>query len=1765
MDETTPIAVPDQAPDDTITVPTNAPSTVIPSSDVATRRAAKAELGTGDVTRMNRQQIRDYLLQGREDEFRDSAASSIALDNANKKEQALVQAWRDKGAGLTYEEAIRTIDPFNKNLPEANPNTVIESAYAKSASGVIASSAAYMNSGIYKNAVDQTPEQLALAQGKASKLFTQIEIARKEAQDNEATIAQQGWGSWLVDQAKSMFQPYNEWKLRGLNPDVAPVSGGLLLGNNLKAQADALFNLEPQEFQKRLTEIKQKLNPSQYQEFLSYVLNESASDQKLNNIFTILTPLDYAAIGKGSVKLLRAIDVNQRANVALKQAVQSAVKEGDIPVRAAIQEGVGNAEQAAVVRAADNIDKTINGSLDPVQDIKEKLTSNFRLDGDLLDSNPGTLSRENLTRLKDSFYEAGNSLYESILNAVRVNRTPVPLAAEQALNEFKSKLLQDYPGLHNSILDIGSPVLQKETNTYHIPVTFGNYGGRLFPDAETAYNWAIREGFADPRIQAIEGIVEREPAKLVGTATDIKNIQRLEKSIPENEAFIQKIKDSLSKKFVGPRTPQDIAERKQFIKDATQTVKDYKAQLEGLKKKITYTEPVIEQQGLGYKITVVRPYKETDEVVRSWLLKDKKAQSTGSLPEGADSWKNSFLGWIRGADDTLSYNETLQRKVAVYTQNVLKKWADGEAQAIEDIAQRFKWTRPRTWYGALTGGNKEMFRQWNETVQFAKTAKDPKTGETGYFFKTPGDLEDHYQRYYQRLPTFPEVQAYFAHVKLVEGNRVLSELAEFRNRARLGAEQHQLFHLAADGSRVASGYFDGVQQNHFPQGGGQVLVMGNSAGEERLYNLGANEIPAKTLQKYKEGVAQGKYKVIQIYDPDSHPLQGFSDVAGGNRIRYVVTANSETKPLDINHVNRRGGGHFDIDSDWYVKQADMYDELAAAPNNLPQDKRKNYKKVYRGDKTFMPINNRVMGNDVAEKMTRMNGLIKDQNWAEAEALSRQLGIDWNDMKGYYEPQRAANGHVIGPPRIDVNEPFRLVPRNRKIIDLDDELRTRHGDSFQDAAKSGSLAQQFQVAYNQARDSVDMFSLKNEGTASNPIYKRVPVTYVDPIPTMNRALNRAINSTFMDDYKINAVEHWLAEAMPHLKADESEIRSAPFYHFHTISDKEFVSGTPDMVVKNLLSNRFKIQQFVGMPSSLETSIHSATQLLVDSFYNKFGPEEQRGALARTFTVIPLWALSKAKDPVAGIRSFAFNAKLGVFSIPQFLVQAQTFTNIWGIAPRAGGAGTLATMLHTWARVNSSPEFLQAYDNLATKLNFFGSKWKVGEFIEARNELAKTGFEHVGGEYQLADDALQHKFIKNQWNNFLDAGQVFFREGEKAGRLGAWYTAFREFRDANPLKVITDADRQAILNRADILTNNMSRASASALHTGIWSLPTQFLSYQLRMAELFFGKRLGETLTERNLARARIMSAYALMYGAPSALGVTGYPFGDSIRQEAINRGYVQGANQLSDVLMNGVPAWTLAMVSGGGDYQKGNQYNVGNRYGTQGFTQLRDSFKSDKTVWSLLGGAGASTFLNTLGNLDPFWQAAKSLMSTDEEGNSFKLTPTHFVNLFSEFSSVDSASRAIYALNTGKWLSKNEAYIEDVTGKDVLFRTITGLRSQDQDNIFALSEIRKSEEDAAKAAEKLIIRDFRRGIEATNNKDYDTAQTLFTNARARMIAAGIPFDERARIYAQAGRGYESMINTSIWNWATKNVPLGQEQTRMDAAQTKMNLQEYRNKP
>lgn len=1753
--------------------------TSAPSVELSKKKTDQIQFGLKPVLNQSDDDIYKRISEGEEDQVRSEAAAKIEQNVQQKKQQDLVDYVTKQSGNITKEDVEEFIR--RRSLPPADPRNVVERAWAHQYLTVADTAAQYMENNVWSEAQKEIPEYANRINDKASNVLTKLQVASNLKNDIDDEISNQGWTPWLADQAKMMFQPYTEVKMRGLNPEVGSVTGGVLLGDNLQAQADQLMFQPLDQYTENLTNIVtglRKDNPTLARQFLEYVIGRSTNERLLDNVFTMMTPVDYAQIAKGGASLLKKATLHSATNKAFKDIVKSTIEpHPDIPLKSVQSEAAGDIQTATAVRGADQITKEITGTSDVKASIRDRLLTFFRSDAESRGTNTGKLTTDQVNRLVSSTTRAGEDLVNRLANLIRVNRAVNITENEEAVRAWQKAVRGDFPGLDNSILDIGSPDWEPITNTYHAQVSLGNFDGTLFSSPETARNFARLHGIDASDISKIQGPSVIEPERFVGKARDLERRRQISDQLKKLPDDIKNVKTKLKDKTLTKEARSKLNEDLKFFQ---KTQKDYTKQLGEINDRVKTIPAKIDQQGFGYKITLTKPYRETDNVVRDYLLASDKSRSVATKG-GVSGWKNAVFGKYRSSDDTLAYHDTLNRKAATYGQNALREWYSERAKKIEAIAtgdvrqdpitgENIPWIlrKPRAILGKVTG-QRQMFDQFNQTIDAARSMHDPVTKELGYFFKTNGELEDFYWRHFDRAPSFPEVEAYFAHVDLVEGNRVLSEIAEFRNRARLGAEQHQIWTQGADGKRLDSGFFDGTRVSQFPGGDDQILIMGKKIGEEQLHTLGQMDISPQELERIRNAVANGQATVIRIYDPDSHPLSSFSDIAGEERVRYIYSEGVESKPLDINHVARRGGGHFEYDYDYYIKQAKVVAQSGGAAGS---DKRRVFHNTYVGDATLMALENRVIGKDLVKHLEEVRKLIKADKLDEAKAYvkSSTLPMEWSEILGWFKPGRNAQGKVTLP-RFSLDQEFRVVGRNQKIYDLDKTLEDRFRDprtgktTFKDGTKSGSDAQQFQVAYNMERDAEGLKAIEAEGSQGNPVYKYVPARLADPIPTMNRSIARAIHSTFMDDYKISAIETWLEEAAPYMKATRSELRSAPFYHFKTASKDAFKANKDnDDIIRGLLANKFKIDQFTGIPDTFDSAIHSAQQLLADAMYESFGPKSSRNWV----TLTPEWLLSKVRDPVNYLRSMAFNYKLGFFNVAQFLVQAQSHATIWAISPKHGTVGTYGALLHSWARFNGSEEILKGMDEYATKLNLFGSNFKPGEWKEAYEELQKTGFSFVSGEHQMRDDQLTKTFVGNDWGNFLDAGQFFFREGERSTRLTAWYTAFREFREANPTGALTLADRQKILNRADLLTNNMSRASASMLHTGVFGLTTQFLTYQLRAMELFMGKRLGETVGERAFARARLLSFYGALYGAPSALGVAGIPAQDAIKKYAQDNGYVVGENWITTAFNEGIPAWLGAVVTGKGDYQKGNVYNIGDRYGMQGFTQINDALFADKPIYQMLGGAGLNIFADRLKDMHPYWMALRSLMSKDEKDNQFALKADDMWNFMglSEISSVTGIRKLLGALNTGKWMNKNEQYIGDTSKLNALFQTVTGLQSQDQSDVFTKGQISKAIEENQKKGIKEIKRDYERMIQASANNDTSSALDYAKRIKAYGIYYGIPENKMPAIYSQAAKGYEGQIKNSQWNFGVnRNIPDDKKEARQDQLTRQLKLNEYRNQP
>ncbi len=1140
-----------------------------------------------------------------------------------------------------------------------------------------------------------------------------------------------------------------------------------------------------------------------------------------------------------------------------------------------------------------------------------------------------------------------------------------------------------------------------------------------------------------------------------------------------------------------------------------------KEEAEGFARMYGLINPQIKQQGFGYYIELSKPLNETSQVSRDFLM-------STTVSKAPDSYVNAFLGFLRTPDETLSLEQRLNRKVAAYGGANLMAVAKEEMKSIRALA---KWS--------ISGTTKrQQYDQWASVVNYSRRANDPLTGERGYFYQSPAEVGDHYQTFFGRPPSDGEIQAYFSFVRLVEMDAVLRDIGLYRNMSRLGTEHWQVSMLNQGGEEIKSGFFPAIKQNIFPIGSDSILILGTSLGEEKIGVVGGRGFNPKFVNQVRDDIAAGTRSVFRIWDPESRPLKGFLN-GDNSRIRYIITSNvrgAENNPLPFSNLSRRGGGHFDYDYDHYIKQARVGWDNA-------------YKKfIYEGDSTIMPMLNRAMGRDVAQALdeVRIALLNRDSTAAKTVAESRIPAIPWKEIQSWFNPTRTPEGELI-PARLNKREPIQVIPKGSTIASQDPGLFKRDyygttktgGPRFKDGTREGSDARVHQIKYTQERDAYDLYTMRDEGTHGNPLWKYEPAQLVDPIPTLNRGIKDIVNSTFMDDYKIFSVEHWLKQAESLLKLDNPDSwKSSPFWHFN---HAEFKNDADILQVRQLEDARFKIKQFIGTPSKVQNMLDRMSQDLADAMYKKFGPGGNQ--LTRGLILAPSWTVANLTKPIDLMHYVTYNAVIGLFSPAQILVQSMNYVTMAGIAGWGRATqGGVAALLHQFGRLNEYPDWIAKLDSIASKFGF-----KPGEFTEARMLGNQSGMFNVGSSHILYDNHYAPKLISNGAQQFLDLGTAFFRGSEQHSRFGAHYIAYKEFRDRNPTGRITNADRAAILDRADLLSGNMSRASKSRIQYGIGSFPSQFMGYQLRLAELFTGSRMGGTGTEAAINRARLFGTFAIAFGVPTATGITTIPFDQYFRKTALENGYVVGDKWWQTTFMEGLPAALGQMATG-------NVYDVGQRYGAPGMDVFRDVFTGDKPWWNMLGGASFSTLAGAFQYSNGFRTAMMSMIRQDNEA--FPMTMETFTEPLKIISSYSAAWKTMAAINTGRWMSRNETFIDRTSPANAIFMGLSGLQSQQAADIQRVTWSLKDKKALEDTGKKEFIRYFHRALR-DQEMNPELARSEFAQANAYLVISGYPEEKYHEAIAEAAKDNETLIERLNWDFYLKDIPYSQKENYMRA--------------
>jgi hypothetical protein len=1035
---------------------------------------------------------------------------------------------------------------------------------------------------------------------------------------------------------------------------------------------------------------------------------------------------------------------------------------------------------------------------------------------------------------------------------------------------------------------------------------------------------------------------------------------------------------------------------------------------------------------------------------------------------------NMMLNHFRSSEDLLSNIQRDNRNIATHAPQVLNKALKEQLDATQK---------------ALTS------RQRKEVLQVLEANRDDTnlaTNQRGLFYTSAADFEDAFLRKVGHMPTQEQTAHYFNYVRVSDFDWVIRNLASYRDKGRLGIEQFSWKGLDEKAGAVRNTpWVEGKALNEIPWGGQDAGIWVQEAGgsgkllyKHDLVNTSGGLTKADIEKLYKE---QG-YKIFQVFEPTTRP---FKDILNtGEQIHFVITNGLEQKALGWDQLAYRPGGHSIYKYDWYVKQPQLIKGVGGRDH-------------YYGDNSVMNFATQAQAEKYAARMDTARIMLRDNDPNLPAYLAANIPYSEADFrKMFYK------GHL------NLDHPIVAIKNGTTSFDI--EAVKRAYPTYVDATKSEyNLGAVIDKSFQADRDAV--LDTVREGPG---IFQIAPASQLDPYSALNRGLGQAVRNLWMADYKIGAVQHWIEEFGTVMDPKFKTVSNSPLYFLYHPQWNEKADKATLAAAK---ASRLAIVNFVGAQSEIATRITHLQNSLVSSIYTKFGQNASE--------MVADYALPFIKDPASYLRAVAFHTKLGFFNPIQLFVQSQSLAHVLAVAgpgnalPGFSGAMLARRLIH-----NHDPALLDKFGDMATSWG-----WKKEDFKQMVTALKNSGIPEVAGETAMRDDVMDPKLYNSTVGRWLDKGTFFFAEGERSVRLAAFATAFREWKLANPLAQLTNREMGTIMNRSNLLSVNMTRASAAAWQSGIISIPTQFLAFNARLAEQFLGGRL--TIAEK----ARAFGTYSALYGVPTAAaGVVGvWPFYDDIKEAGLARG-VDFSPAYMQALTEGIPHLMVSAITG-------KEYNIAQRLGPGGNQLFKEAISGDKSVLAVAGGPSASIIGDIWSSTDPVRRAIAGAFTG--QSDAFPVKAADLMGALQTISTLGLEERIRGALSYGKYISKTGTIVGDMDSVDAAF-SVLGLTPTHLADAQLLAKLEKSDKNQQKGFETLILRDYSRAIAASANNDPQGFTDYMKRVSAYIVLGDFNVEAQQKIYANAMKYQPNAEDRIRWD-AVKNSPDSQYSARFNS--------------
>lgn len=1072
----------------------------------------------------------------------------------------------------------------------------------------------------------------------------------------------------------------------------------------------------------------------------------------------------------------------------------------------------------------------------------------------------------------------------------------------------------------------------------------------------------------------------------------------------------------------------------------------------------------IKQEGNSFYGFVIHPIDE------SVTIKSASIPTNNTTPS---FWGMNFslLRKTRSADDTTSPLQMQARLTATHApQHVIK--------IVNDIANSVK----------FVGKEKDELGH----VLMASSLDKDKNGNLGKWWDK-SEIIAYYSQKYGKMPSDNIIEGYATYRQLMDLDYEMRKNYVYSFWTREG---YKHFDFTWEGGSSPQFYGKVVERFDYSKIRDQGILFIDKDGKPSYkwtvedYKNNKNDWGKEVDRLIKE---EG-YQIIRLGQPLKHPLK---EIKGGD-VYFVLTNRSTQKAINPEDVlPYRGGPHIAYTHGNFIGQALIVKDAKGQA-------------TYAGDQIFRSGGPTGEGGrawalkyDTARKLMNTGD---DQ--ALADFLRDNLPESVDDFKKLFTGENALNRDL----------PIAWHPHGRNILDSNPGLS--HGEYNGAQYNFGELKDFFSDLSNpegklnsgflQDRANQHLMVPKDLGNVGPARFQLDSAPILDPFISINRGLRQANRVRFMEDYKVLAAESFIKEFGQYIHNASSEALQRNPMHF--LYEGKIDTGAPHDIQGKMNVFRENVKNFIGMQSDLSMDLTYLETKMQDAMHRVLG-ENRTGKILET-PFVQDYAIPFIKDPASYARAAAFKLRMGLFNPVQYWQQSQAVAAVLAISPKAGMEGSaIAAYLQAGGRY--------ALDDVA-KLDYYAgmisksSRWTKEEAKEVLQAYKDSGVGIIGQETSYKNLFAEPKMFQNTW---LDKGDMFFNHGEGFARDAAYFTAWREWKDANPGRIANQYDLGAILRRSNDMTFSMTRASNSSLQNNTWaSIPLQFQTFRIRQAELMMGGLVhGKNGRISREASGRMMAMYATLYGIPVAasapIGI--YSFYEDIRQYAIEKGY-----NLDDPYFKAMHEGVLSLIT----YAiTGKNLNYATAWGPGGSTLVNDIWgtltdkEGSKSMGELIGGAVGGSIQSALFAATPVWRWAWSRMNDEK----YPLTAEDFMRFLTVTSTTDNARSAWQAYNLGKEFTKKGMYVGDVTTWDGVVKAIFGLSQRELQDAFLKMKDSKEIKGWQEKAKNEIRALYQSAFHLLADGEEARADDKFMQIKALAKAYDIPMEDIAQLMTQTG--------------------------------------------